>query len=628
MSPLTGSQLRQKFLDFYTARGHVVIPPALLVPENDPTTLFTSSGMQPLVPYLLGETHPSGTRLVDAQPCIRMEDIDEVADNRHQTFFEMLGNWSLGDYFKKEQLRWVFNFLTEEVGLDTNKLYVSVFIGDKNNHISKDEESIKIWKELFSEKGIDAKYVELFNEGKGGELGMQGGRIFAYDVKKNWWSRSGIPANMPVGEIGGPDSEVFYEFTQVKHNSAFGKHCHPNCDCGRYLEVGNSVFIQFQKQEDGSFKPLPHNNVDFGGGLERILSALNNDPDSYRIDIFWPIIEALEKLVDKKYEKNQETFRVIADHMKASVIMISQGLEPSNKQQGYVLRRLLRRAAVKLSKLDNTQKWNSTELIKTIVKPIINIYQDIYLNETRDLERVSEIIISEFTKFTQTLIKGVREIEKQDIRQINGIFAFNIWQTYGFPIELTKELVEERGGSLNKQDFDQEFAKHQKLSRTASAGMFKGGLADQSENTIKYHTATHLLHQALRQVLGDHVQQKGSNITGERLRFDFSHPQALTVAEIQSVEHLINKTITQDLPVHVETLPYQEAVDLGAHSFFTDRYPEKVKVYTIGKSSTDYFSKEICGGPHVQHTAQIGLIKIIKETSAGSNLRRIYTQFI
>lgn len=620
---LSSKDLRRKYIEFFKNRGHVEIPPAPLVPENDPTTLFTSSGMQPLVPYLLGESHPEGTRLVDSQPSVRMEDIEEVGDNRHTTFFEMLGNWSLGDYFKKEQLRWFWDFLIEEVGLDPKRLYVSVFIGDSKNNIPKDDESIGIWKELFAEKGIDAKDIELFNEEKGGKLGMQGGRIFAYDADKNWWSRAGVPGNMPAGEPGGPDSEVFYEFENVEHDPAYGENCHPNCDCGRFLEIGNSVFMEYVKQQDGGFKALPAKNVDFGGGFGRLLAAAHDDPDVFKTDLFMPVIKVVEDLTGKSYAQNEAAFRVITDHLKAGVMMISQGLEPSNKQQGYILRRLLRRAMIKFKQLSEGEIDDRG--LDDVVKAVVGIYDGIYLSFD-NVESIQKIIKVEIGKFKQTLSKGMAVIGKQDLTKIDGVFAFDLFQTYGFPFELTKELVEERGGKLDKKVFDEEFEKHQAKSRTAAAGMFKGGLADHSENVVKYHTATHLLHAALRKVLGDHVQQKGSNITGERLRFDFSHGEKVSGQVLEKVQKLINEWIEADYPVSFEMTTYDEAIKSGAMAFFGERYPEKVKVYTIGDPDGDFVSKEICGGPHVEHTGVIGGLEIYKETSASAGVRRVYAR--
>jgi alanyl-tRNA synthetase len=570
---MTAKQLRQKYLDFFVSKGHQIIPSASLVPENDPTTLFTSSGMQPLVPYLKGKEHPMGTRLVNSQPCFRAEDIEEVGDNRHTTYFEMLGNWSLGDYFKAEQLTWIWEFFTNELHLPKEKLHVTLFEG--NQDVPKDEESLKIWQDL----GVSKDHIHFYN------------------ASKNWWSRSGTPENMPPGEIGGPDSEIFFEFTQIKHNPKFGKTCHVNCDCGRYIEIGNSVFMQYEKQKDGAFKPLPKKNVDFGGGLERLAQAVQNTPDMFQIDIFKPVIQLIEQATGEKYQaKNQAPMRIIADHLRAAKAMIDGGLTPSNKQQGYVLRRLIRRSAVKFRQL--TGKLDSDSF-----KDIIN----------------QPVIVEEINKFQKSLTKGLNLIEKTDPKKINAQFAFDLFQTHGFPLEITQEILAEKGLKIDPQDLDKVKKGHQDKSRTASAGMFKGGLADHSEITTKYHTATHLLHQAMRDVLGNHIKQAGSNITAERLRFDFTHPTALTEKEIQEIEKIINEKIAEDLPVTHKEMPYQEAINSGVLAFFKQKYPSQVTVYSIGN-----YSKELCGGPHVTSTGKIGKIKIDKQKALGQGLRRLY----
>lgn len=602
---LTADAIRQKYLEFFADRGHKIIPPAPLVLENDPTTLFTSSGMQPLVPYLLGQPHPSGKRLVDSQPSFRSQDIEEVGDNRHTTFFEMLGNWSLGDYFKKEQLRFFFEFLTSELKLDPAKLYVTVFSGDADNGVPKDTESIKIWQELFAEKGIVASEVELVTEEEGYKKGMQNGRIFSYGVKKNWWSRSGVPAKMPAGEPGGPDSEVFYDFG-LPHNPKFGDQCHPNCDCGRFLEIGNSVFMQYQKNADGSLSELPNMNVDFGGGLERISAALNHDPDVFTTSLLRPLVQAVEELTHKDYADEMVNMRVIADHMKASAFLIKDGVRPSNKTQGYFLRRLLRRAAVKMKQLNGHDLAN-------ICETVIATYPGYFTKA--DTQPIKEVVMEELFKFDKTLEAGLRELGK--------VSAFDLHQSYGFPLEIIEELYGQRGLPLDKTEFDKLRQQHQEASRTASKGMFKGGLQDQSEVTTKYHTATHLLHAALRQVLGTHVSQKGSNITAERLRFDFSHPDKLTPEQTLQVEELVNAKISENIPVTHEQKDKQQALAEGALAFFPEKYPEVANVYSIGT-----FSKELCGGPHVSSTGEIGSIKIIKEESVGSGVRRLYAQLM
>jgi len=586
---LSGNQLRQKYLDFFVAHGHKIIPSAPIVLANDPTTLFTGSGMQPMMPYLLGAPHPLGTRLTDSQKCFRAGDIEEVGDNRHQTFFEMLGNWSLGDYFKGEQLAWIWEFYTSQLGLPKENLHVSLFAG--NDRVGRDEESAQIWQ----------------------KLGVSHDHIHYYDAKKNWWSRSGTPDQMPVGEPGGPDSEVFYDFG-TPHDPKFGESCHPNCDCGRFLEIGNSVFMLYQKQTDGSLKELVQKNVDFGGGLERILAAIHHDPDVYKTDLFWPIIEKIETLTKLKYSDNSSAMRIICDHLKGSVMMIAEGLEPSNKQQGYLLRRLLRRAAFKVFRMKPEAKSADFD---AIIETIFAVYEGVYLDASKDFDRVSNVIKLEIEKFQRTVNKGLKVLEKID--QIDGKVAFDMLSTYGFPWELTLELAKEKKQVVNRDQFEAEFKKHQDTSRTASTGMFKGGLADHSEVVTQYHTATHLLHQALRDVLGTSVHQAGSNLTAERLRFDFTYDKALAPEELQKVENTVNEKIERDLPVTATAMPYDAAIKSGALAFFKEKYPDQVTVYTIG----DY-SRELCGGPHVGHTSEIGKIKIVKQESLGSSLRRLY----
>jgi len=599
---MTHLDLRQKYFDFFSGKGHKILPSTSLVPENDPTTLFTGSGMQPLVPYLLGQPHPEGTRLVDIQKCFRSQDIEEVGDNRHHTFFEMMGNWSLGDYFKEEQLTQYWQFLTKELGFDPKKLHVTCFEGSAE--APRDEESAKIWR----------------------SLGVQDDHIHFYGVKKNWWSRSGTPEQMPVGEIGGPDSEMFYEFTKIEHDPKFGKNCHPNCDCGRFLEIGNSVFIQYQKQKDGSFKELKQKNVDFGGGLERTLSALNDNPDDFATDLFSPMIELMEEHIEKYTgQENRSLMRVISDHIKSSVFLINDGIVPSNKLQGYQLRRLIRRAMVKIDTLTkgSIDQEKGLTLVLLAYK-VFKIYKGVY---QFDEEHICKTITDEQNKFAKSLKSGLRELEKNISDNDTGKFAFDLFQTYGFPIEVTEEELKKRGFDLDKKQFEEIFKSHQELSRTAAKGMFKGGLADHSEIITKYHTATHLLQAALRQVLGAHVHQEGSNLTTERLRFDFSHHQKLTAEEIKKVEEIINEQISKGLDRKVETMTFEEAVKSGAMAFFKERYPEKVTVYSFGDPSVNsgqVFSKEICGGPHVENTKSLGKFKIFKEESVSAGIRRIY----
>lgn len=608
---MTASDIRKKYLAFFTSKGHTVIPSAPLVPENDPTTLFNSSGMQPLVPYLLGEPHPLGKRLVNSQKSFRSQDVEEVGDNRHTTFFEMLGNWSLGDYFKKEQLPWMFEFLTKELGLDPKRLYVSVFEG--NTEVPRDDESIELWKTIFESVGID---------------GTVGERIFLYPARKNWWSRSGEPEKMAAGEPGGPDSEIFFDFGKelgLHEKSPYKNEiCHPNCDCGRFLEIGNNVFMQYKKNPDGSLSELPQKNVDFGGGLERVNAAVNNQPDIFLTDSFQPIIQVVEKMSGKKYgEKENETraMRVVADHLRGSVMMMGDGVFPSNKAQGYMLRRLVRRSLLYGKELGI---WGNWESYGGVVAPIIEMYEEAYPAIKEKKEEITTALIEEAKRFGKTIEKGLREIEKIDT--IDGREAFVLYETYGFPWELTEEIALKKGQVVDKLEFEKEFKKHQELSRTAGAGMFKGGLQDHSVETTKLHTATHLLHQALRKVLGIHIGQKGSNITVERLRFDFSHPVKMTEVELKKVEEIVNDQIKKNLPVRFVEMDKDDALKSGALGFFTEKYGSRVKVYTVGVSDADYFSREICGGPHVSFTGELNGFTIVKEESAGAGVRRIYAR--
>ncbi len=625
------SEVRKKFLEFFERHGHTIIPSSPLIPEKDVTTLFTSSGMQPLLPYLLGNPHPSGSRLVDSQKCFRAEDIDEVGDNRHTTFFEMLGNWSFGDYFKAEQLRWFFEFLTEEIGLNPERLFITVFAGDENNQIPRDEESVAIWQKLFQEKGIEAKAVELGTVARGGELGLQGGRIFYYDASKNWWSRAGVPEKMPVREPGGPDSEVFYEFEDVLHNPAFGTYCHPNCDCGRFVEIGNSVFMEYVKQEEGRFQPLPQRNVDFGGGLERIAAAKNNDADIFRIDVFRDMRRALEDL-GVNIAPGAETRRlgIILDHVRSSVFLVADGVLPSNKEQGYMLRRLIRRAIVHAHLLKLPDPW-----LRVLSESVIHSYehQNVYWELREKREIINSVMAEEYQKFNRTLTQGLEEFKKR--KTVTGTEAFDLHQTYGFPFALTKELIQERGDAVDEQEFERAFEKHQEISRAGQekkfgghgllldTGELKASTRAEVEKVTRLHTATHLLQQALRTVLGSEVQQMGSDITVERTRFDFTFGRKLTGEEIKKIEDLVNQKIEEDLPVSFVELPRTEAEKTGALYFFKEKYPDRVKVYFVGSSLEDAFSKEFCGGPHISHTAEVGTFRILKEESIGRGLRRI-----
>jgi alanyl-tRNA synthetase len=634
---MTAQEIRKAYLEFFEAREHKAIPRAKLVPYNDPTTLFTGSGMQPLIPYLLGERHQDGKRLVDSQTCLRAQDIDEVGDNRHTTFFEMLGNWSLGDYFKAEQLPWFWEFLTEAVGLDPAKLYVTCFIGDEANKIPKDTESAEIWKKLFSDKNIDAKDVELGSEAEGAAKGMQGGRIFYYDASKNWWCRAGKIGDMPPGEPGGPDSEVFYEFDFVEHDTKYGEHCHPNCDCGRFLEIGNSVFMEYIKTVDG-FDKLPKRNVDFGGGLERIAAAKLNSPDIFKIGLLQPIIAKLEEISGKNYDSHNESMRVIADHLRAATFLAVDGVSPSNKEQGYVMRRLVRRAIRHAFDLGIEQNF-----LQQIVPEIVHIYKNDFPEVEQRSQTVLDILTKEERVFRQTLRKGLNEFKK-DLSgistsgvvkakdELTGERLFKLYDTYGFPVELSKEEAFKRDIDIARnadEEFEHLMQEQRERSQTASKGVFKGGLGGQTDMHKKYHTATHLMYQALRDVLGDHVVQRGSNITEERLRFDFSHPQKMTPEEIKKVETIVNEQIAKDLKVSFQEYPTKVAIEeKGALGQFGDRYGETVKVYKMIADGADKpFSFEICGGPHVEHTAELAegrkKFKITKEESSSAGVRRI-----
>jgi len=606
---ITTTQLRQKYLDFFRSKGHHVIPSASLIPENDPTVLFTTAGMHPLVPYLLSEPHPEGKKLTSVQKCIRTGDIDEVGDNRHLTFFEMLGNWSLGDYFKEQAVAWSFEFLTSEQWLNINpeRLYVSVFAGDQDAPM--DQDTVGYWQQAFKSRSLSAQLGDYSQGIKEGE------RIFAYPKNKNWWG--------PAGQTGpcGPDTEIFYDTLSAITNKS--EHapgwtdqvpCHPNCDCGRYLEIWNNVFMQYNKQADGSFVPLKQQNVDTGMGLERTVAVINGI-EVFGVDTFAPLINKIEELTNKNYGDYVKEFRIIADHIKAAVFIIADGIKPSNTDQGYVVRRLLRRA-IRYGQIIGLPK---SALGLDLVKVVVDLYKDVYTNLSLGEKLIKEEIIKEEDKFSKALDRGLKEFSK--LEKIDGKAAFDLYQSYGFPLELTEELARERKLNINKEEFTAEFKKHQELSRVASAGKFKGGLADHSEQVVKMHTATHLLHQALRDVLGDQVEQRGSNITPERLRFDFSQDVKLTPEELKKVEQIVNDKIKQALPVHFELLTVTEAKQRGAIGLFDDKYAQlgnKVKVYFVG----DY-SAEICGGPHVSNTLTIGSFKILKEEAVSAGVRRI-----
>lgn len=594
---MTVSEIRQKYLDFFKARGHAILPSARLVPENDPTTLFTGSGMQPMIPYFLGAPHPQGTRVADSQKAFRAQDIEEVGDNRHTTLFEMLGNWSFGDYFKKEQISWFFEFLTKELGLSEDRLWITCFEGDGTLGILRDTESAEVWK----------------------SLGIPDERIRFYDAKKNWWSRAGVPTNMPVGEPGGPDSEVFFDF-QTPHDPAFGDECHPNCDCGRFMEIGNSVFMEYVKQSDGTFGKLPKANVDFGGGLERLAAAANDNSDIFLIDTIQPIIVELAAASGKNYNDPlyQKSFRIVADHIRAATFMAGDGVVPSNTDQGYVMRRLIRRAVRHLDLLTSGGDASRGMLIK-IAELVANAYSAQYPELSANRLDIHDALREEEQRFRKTLVAGLKEFKK-------GTDPFILFSTYGFPIELTEELAKEEGKSVDLDKFKKDMEGHQDLSRSGAAQKFAGGLADHAEQTIRYHTAHHLLLKALQMVLGPEVHQRGSNITSERLRIDFSAPAKMTKEQISEVEEIVNKKISEGIDVVRTDMPREEAEKLGAEHEFGVKYPETVSVYSVGPLDHP-FSIEFCGGPHVKNTAEIGqggkTFKILKEEAVAAGIRRI-----
>ena len=643
--------IRNEYLKFFEERGHAVIKRAPLVLHDDPTTLFTGSGMQPIIPYLLGEPHPEGKRLVDSQTCLRAQDIDDIGDNRHTTFFEMLGNWSMGDYFKKQQIEWMFEFHKDVVGLDLSKLYVTCYIGDDRYGIPKDTEAADVWAGLFAGEGLSSGMQDIGSEEDGYASGMQdGARIFFYDGSKNWWSRNGSPESTPIGDPCGPDTEMFYLFDQVEHDTSFGEFCHPNCDCGRFMEIGNNVFMAYKKVADGKFEALEHPNVDHGSGLERIAAAKLNDPDVYKISLLWPIIEKLQTISGKQYEDNLESMRVIADHLRAATFLAVDGCVPSNKQQGYVMRRLVRRAMVKAFDLGVEQNF-----MEQIVPVIADLYHDDFPEVAAKRDEIIAVLIKEEKAFRQTLRKGLKEFEKGTQPFTVGVSAiggpdtiggsvpetltgervFTLYDTYGFPVELSVEEASKRGVPISNnwhQEFDDKMAEQRARSQTAAKGTFKGGLGGQTLQHKKYHTATHLMYQALRDVLGDHVVQRGSNITEERLRFDFSHDQKVTPEQIAQVEQIVNDQIAKDLQISFAEYPTAEATGpLGALGQFGDRYGDTVKVYSMKDPHSDpaerAFSFEICGGPHVDHTHELiddgKKFKIIKEEASSAGIRRI-----
>jgi len=581
---MQSSELRQKYLDYFKKQGHSVIPSASLIPENDPTVLFTTAGMHPLVVFLLGEKHPEGSRLTSCQKCIRTGDIDDVGDDTHNTFFEMLGNWSLGDYWKEEAIKWSFEFLTKELEIPLERFAVSCFAGDAD--CPRDEESAKIWESL----GVTKK------------------RIAFLPKEDNWWG--------PAGKTGpcGPDTEMFY---WKLNNTPAPEVFDPKNK--NWVEIWNDVFMQYVKDDDGNYNVAKQKNVDTGMGLERTLAVLNGKENIYETDLFLDLIKKVEELSGKKYnDENKQSFRIIVDHLKAATFIIGdvRGIVPSNIGQGYIVRRLIRRA-IRHGKKLGIKKENWT---KEVAEVAAENYECVYPGVKDNLNFISAELTKEEEKFNLTLEKGLKEFEK--LQNVSGKDAFNLYQTYGFPIEITQELAKENGITVDVEEFKKELENHQELSRTASAGMFKGGLADNSEATTKLHTAAHLMLAGLRKVLGQDVFQKGSNITAERLRFDFSHKEKMTGEQIKDVENFVNDIIKKDLPVICEEVTLDKAKELNAMGVFESKYGEKVKVYTVGHGS-EIASREICGGPHVQRTGVLGIFKIQKEESSSSGVRRI-----
>ncbi len=653
---MNAQEIRKAYLEFCQKNGHEVIERASLILKDDPTTLFTGSGMQPLLPYLLGEKHPNGVRLTDSQTCLRAQDIDDVGDNRHTTFFEMLGNWSLGDYFKEQQIRQFFGFLTDVVGLDPSKIYVSCFIGNEKYNIPRDDESAEIWRKVFAEKGIDAKIVELGTAENGDKLGLQGGRIFFYNDKENWWSRGGGLDSTPIGDPCGPDSEVFYDFGEENHDASFGE-AHPASDSGRFMEIGNQVFMQYRRMEDGSFEPLEKKNVDFGGGLERIAAAKINNPDVFQISLMKPIIEKLEEISGKKYDENKVSMRVIADHLRSATFLAVDGCTPSNKEQGYVMRKFIRRAMAKAFDLGVEDNF---------VEQIVPVIVDIYAPDYKEVNLKSDEIIAVMTKeekaFRRTLRKGLRELERvvdnynwiigpnyfgEDENgvpiidpeydpykeAIRGCQLFYLYDTHGFPVELSLEEIKKRTKHKIDEDillkeFSEEMRKQRERSQTASKGKFKGGLEGQTLEHRKLHTATHLMNAALHNMFEGQIAQKGSNINAERLRFDFTFDRKLTDDEKQQIEDTVNEQISKGLEVSWAEYPTDYALnELKAIGVFGDKYGETVKVYTMKAEGEKPFSVEICGGPHVGNTRELAeggkKFKIVKEQSSSAGVRRI-----
>ena len=619
---MNASEIRQKFLEYQQKLGHQIIAPAKLVLENDPTTLFTGSGMQPLLPFLLGEPHPAGKRLADSQPCLRLQDIEDVGDPRHTTVFEMLGNWSLGDYFKNQQIPAFFKFLTEEVGLDPHKIYVTCFIGSEKYGIPKDTEAAEIWQQVFREAGVDARIAEIGSATEGAKRGIkEGEHIFFYDDHENWWSRGGGVETTPIGDPCGPDSEVFYDFGEDKQDVAMFGRSHPASDGARFMEIGNQVFMQYKRNEDGSFSELKHKNIDFGGGLERIAAAAIDSFDVFETSLLKPLITKIEEISQKNYKEYTADMRIIADHLRGAYLLSAQGLTPSNRKQGYALRRLIRRAILRALNLGIDQ-----DFLPQIIPLIEMNYRDLsdeILNTRKD---ALAVLIREEQVFRRTLVRGLKELHKLKEAGLSGKELFMLQDTYGFPLELSVEEAKREKIELSpdwQSEFDQCLTAQRERSKTASEGMFKGGLEDHSEMSTKYHTATHLLLAALQKLINPKIGQAGSNITSERLRFDFNLDRKLTPEEIKALEDQVNQWISEDYPVKFAEYEKDYARDtLHAHGQFWEKYPNIVKVYTIGDFEHP-ISRELCGGPHVKHTGQLGKFKIKKEESSASGIRRI-----
>ena len=584
---MNARDLKNKFITFFINKNHREIPSARLVPENDPTTLFISAGIQPLVPYFLGKKHPSGSRLVNVQKCVRTGDIEEVGDAVHHTFFEMLGNWSLGDYFKNEVILWSYEFLTKVLNIPVDKLAVTCFLGDDD--AQKDDEAAKLW----MEQGIPAS------------------RIAFLPKANNWWGPPGITG--PCGS----DTEMFYWTGNGPAPEIFDP------KDSQWVEIWNDVLIQYFKNDQGKYEKLVQNNIDTGMGVERTITVLSGLKDSYESSIWQPIVKQIENISGKKYSENLISIRIIADHIRSAVFIMSDGVEPSNKESGYVLRRLIRRA-IRRGKLLGIENNFVVEIAKSVFENQSN-FAGIYPELDQNKDKILQKLEGEETKFRQTLDNGLRELNKiiNQKKQITCQEAFTLYESFGFPVEMVVEELAKYGLAINVCDFEKLKEEHQSKSRTLSAGKFKSGLADNSKVITQYHTATHILHTALRQILGDHVQQCGSNITSERLRFDFTHPEKLTEDQIRQVSTIVNKKINESLPITCQVMPFLEAQKTGALAFFGSKYPESVSVYTVG-DYTNYFSKEVCAGPHVGNTSELGKFEIIKEESAGSGKRRIY----